>query len=310
MSTTFENKVIVQARLTTELLGIEQFAVERTCNNSDALNNPNRPKQPLRCDDFGRQNYTMQLPPTHDGKIYSFQEVNLAEKSPATNTKNCQSGTFQSKENFKRKRGQAVKSISEWIFPPGTKNKHSFVISSLRLGADPQVAFQQHDKQLEDIACTSPSLSSRKYRVGINRKRRLQERDDDSKTMVHPIVTGARFDKRFLRYKLSSGGERKEEILVRSLSVRTIPIRNYSQTKEAWEKGYIEIVPDEPPRTETSSRIGPRYQARIPSKSTCADTVDKFSPGYVKIMSMASSVVVYKEFFKFSPPQLTPSRNT
>jgi len=134
------------------------------------------------------------------------------------------------------------------------------------------------------------SLWTRKTSLEVSKKTKLQEKDHEimsidvgSKIMIHPVVIGAEFDNRFLKYELSPGGKKKEDILVRSLSTLTIPIKNCSQAKEAWEKNHIEEIPDEPSRAKTSSRIGPRYHARIPSNlidDAGTDTVDESLPGY------------------------------
>ena len=90
--------------------------------------------------------------------------------------------------------------------------------------------------------------------------------DGSTKAIIHPVVIGAEFDNRFLKYKLSPSGKKKKEKLIRSMSISKIPITNRNQAKEAWENNHIEEIPDEPPRSKSSSRVGPRYQARILSK--------------------------------------------
>jgi hypothetical protein len=221
-------------------------------------------------------------------------ENNSDKNSPGTNKNNDRksscSSTFRSKENSNRKSGRKVNSLIEWIFPPGTKDKHEFVVSSLRQGMDPEITFDDQDMR-KVLPSTPPSLSTRKVRLEINKKTKLEEKyrestsidGSSSKPMIHPVVRGAEFDNRFLKYELSPGGKQKKETLVRSLSILSIPVLNCSQAKGAWENNHMEEIPDEPSKAKTSSRIGPKYQARIPSKSrdddTGEDTVDRSIPG-------------------------------
>jgi hypothetical protein len=294
MYNTFKNERIATAYHSSRQVGTEQFTVtlKHNNNNFDILKNLNRQKQPFHCNGFGPQQNHMMKPPLINEKIrHSVVEINVGKNSPGKNKYDYQKSTFRSKENFNRKRGRKVKSVSEWIFPPGTKNKHGFVVSSLRQGIHPKIAYEdQNKRKVLPSTSPSPSLSTRKTRLKVNKKTKLQEKDKEttstdggsSKTMIHPVVTGAEFDNRFLKYELSPGGKKKKEILVRSVSMLTIPILNCSQAKEARENNHMEEIPDEPSRAKTSARIGPKYHARIPSKSTDdtgEDTVDRSIPG-------------------------------
>ena len=266
MSTTFDGEILVAACPTPGLVGMGHFAVERTLDDSETLNRLNSLN---RSHDFGQENSVIQLPQINDEKIDSAVE----KESLATITNNRRCCILGSKETIKRKQGLAVKSVSEWIFPPDTKNKHDFVVSSSRRGIGPKVTLEHKDEP-KDVRSTSPSLSTRNSRRGVNRKRTFHERESSCKSMVHPIVKGAEFDKRFLGYELSPAGEKKEDVLVRVLSLSTIAIRNFSHAEEAWERNWIERIPDEPSRSDSSSRVGPRYQALIPSKARNNERLD------------------------------------
>lgn len=259
LSTTFNGELFVAACPTPGLVGMAHFAVESTLDDSETLNSLN----PLnRSHDFGQENSVMHSPQNNDEKFDSAVD----KESSATITNNRRCCTLGSKETIKRKQGRAVKSVSEWIFPPDTKNKHDFVVYSSKRGIGPKVTLEHKDEP-NNVRSTSPSLSTTNSRRGVNRKRTIHEREFGRKNMVHPIVNGAEFDKRFLRYELSPSGEKKEDVLVRVLSLSTITIRNFGHAKEAWKRNFIERIPDEPSRSDSSSRIGPRYQARIPSKA-------------------------------------------
>lgn len=290
-----KNELIATACHSSRPVGTEQFTVSsKHNNNSNILKNLNRIKQSFHSNGFGQeQNHVMKPPTINEQARHSAIENNSCKNSPGTNKNNYRKSscsTFRSKENSNRKRGRRVESVSEWIFPPGTKNKHQFVVSSLRQGIDPKIANDDQDIR-KVLPSTPPSLSTRKLRLEINKKTKLEEKDKESTStdggssnkFIHPVVRGAEFDNRFLKYELSLGGKQKKETLVRSLSMLSIPILNCSQAKGAWENNHMEEIPDEPTRAKTSSRIGPKYQARIPSKSTDddtgKDTVDRSIPG-------------------------------
>jgi len=145
-------------------------------------------------------------------------------------------------------------------------------------------------EKLKALPCTpSPISTTKKIGSKVNKKSKLQEENPDNtmvdgstKAIIHPVVIGAEFDNRFLKYKLSLSGKKKKEKLIRSLYISKIPITNRNQAKEAWEDNRIEEILDEPPRPKTSSRVGPLYQARIPSKlkdDTGATMVNGSLPG-------------------------------
>jgi hypothetical protein len=256
-------------------------SVETTArNNIDSLNTSNLQKQAIYCNDMEQQRVMTKSSMINEGKP-TVCENNVGKNSLEKNKINslC-SRTFREKKGFKRKRGWVVENFSEWVFPPGTTNKHGFVVSSLRQGIDPNISCENQDKP-KATSSASTSISVRKNKAKVNKKTKLKRNDHETmlaqgpnKTMIHPTVKGAEFDSRFLKYEQYPDGEKKEDFLVRSLSVSTIPIKNYSQAKEAWEKNYIEEIPDEPSRSKTSSRIGPKYQARIPTKLPDGASVD------------------------------------
>lgn len=278
-SATFNDGLLLPAGRTPGLVETGQSAVERTLNNSETLNNNKNRKQDVYRSRASRQNTSViQLPLHEDEAIKGV----LEKDSQAALEKSCQSGAFGYEEKIKQKRGRAVKNVCQWVFPPNVKNRHKFVVSSLRQGITPDVAFQRVEGSKE-VQSTSPSLSTKKSNIRVNRKRSRHERNVGTNTMIHPTVRGAEFDKRFLRYKLTPAGERMEDILVRSMSLTAVRMRHVSHPKAAIRENHIEKIFDEPSRSESSSRIGPRYQARIPSKSIIDNArsgaaVDSFVP--------------------------------
>ncbi len=268
MTNSYENKMMVHGSHVFDLVEVGQFVSQRTHTNGHDSNHTIRESNLSRSNGLEQLERTMILQPTVESNVQSVLDVGASEKSTATNSKSCDSNTFQPKTIPKSKRGRAVKSLSEWNFPPGTENRHTFVVSSVRRGVGPKVAFRREDRS-----------SKGPFTVGVNRKRSRYDRAGADKAMIHPVVAGIEFDKRFLRYGRSQCGEKTKEILVRAICFESISSRNCSQAKEAWENKYMEQIPDEPSRTKTSSRIGPRYQARIPSKSTCPNAPDELFPG-------------------------------
>lgn len=246
-----------------DLVEVDPFASQRIHTNGHDSNPTIRDIDSSRSNSVEQLECTMKLPPRADSNDHSIHKVSVSERPLATNSKSCESNTFQPKNTPKNNRGRSVKGVSKWVFPPGTENKHSFVVSSVRLGVDPKVNFRHEDKSPKDP-----------FTVRVNRKRRRCSRADADKGMIHPVVAGVEFDKRFLTYGLSQCGETTKEILVRLIYFQS------SQAKRAWENNkFMEQIPDEPSRTETSSRIGPRYQARIPSKPTRPNVPDELLPG-------------------------------
>ena len=265
MSKSYENKMMVNGSRVFGLVEVEQFAAQITQTNDHDSNQIIRQSDSSPSDGFRLQERTINLPTTGDSNVQGVHKVGVVEQPPAANSNGRDSAAFQPKNTTKSKRGEAVKSVTEWIIPSGTENKHSFVVSCWRRGVDPKVAFRHEDKSPKDPGT-----------VRVNRKRRRYNKTDTDNKMIHPVVAGVKFDKRFLRYGLSQCGEKKKEILVRVLPYQS---PNCTQARVVWENEFMEQIPDEPSRTKTSSRIGPRYQTRIPSKSTCTNVPDKLSPG-------------------------------
>ena len=263
MTNSYESKMMVHGSDVIDLVEVDPFASQRIHTNGHDSNQTIHEINLSHSNSTEQLERAMKLPPRADSNGHSIHKVSVSERPLATNSKSCGSNTFQPKKISENNRGRSVKGVSKWIFPPGTENKHSFVVSSVRLGVDPKVDFRHEDKSPKD-----------QFTVRVIRKRRRCSRANADKGMIDPVVAGVEFDKRFLTYGLSQCGETTKEILVRLIYFQS------SQAKRGWENNeYLERIPDEPSRTETSSRIGPRYQARIPSKPTRPDVPDELLPG-------------------------------
>ena len=242
-----------------------------THHNNDHINNPNRPKRSLHCSGFGLGQQNDVVIPSNN-VTNNGHENNDGRNSVGESNKNYRKTTSSVKKNVNKKRERVVKAVTEWGIPPGIEDKYGFVVSSLKQGIDPDVVYE-HQEKSKSLTSTPSSISKKKIGSKFNKKNKQQEEDPDNttmvggrKTIIYPLVTGAEFNNRFLKYKLSPSGNKKKEKLVRSFSISNIPITNCNQAKEAWENNHIEEIPDEPPRSKSSSRVGPRYQARILSK--------------------------------------------
>ena len=255
MYSTFNNEVITTSCHPSRL-GTKQFATNTLHCNRNISNSSNQRTQSFSCGYNRQQNCMTQA--TTNFESCSVNELLDWKNTPRKNQGNS-SSICRSKKSFKRKRGSQVINISTWDFPPGTKNKHKLVGASIRRGINPRIT-----EEYQDV----PTLKSVRARRAIFNVVKQTKFNKGSKKLIHPTVTDAEFDKRFLKYELSPSGEKKMEILVRSFSMSSLPSKNRSQAKEAWENDHIAIIQNEPSRSTTSSRIGPRYQARIPSKLT------------------------------------------
>ena len=115
----------------------------------------------------------------------------------------------------------------------------------------------------------------------IKKKKKNHMKKETTTKMEFPKVIDAEFDNRFLEYKLSSDGMiEQKDILVRSLLSFSNNILVLKHNKNCqnivnkpWENNNndnnddpIEVIPDEPPRSNTSSRVGPQYAAEITPK--------------------------------------------
>lgn len=155
-----------------------------------------------------------------------------------------------------------VQWIAEWTFPPGTEDKHDFVTSSLRRGLDAEVI------QNETAAVVPP----RKKRKNIIKRKNLSNDDN----FVLPIVTGERFDTRFIEYDRTPEGKLKMEKLVK-VQASKLTIKDENGDHPAWgipPERCIEEIPDEPPRPKTASRVGPLYEALLPERYDAAHRCD------------------------------------
>jgi hypothetical protein len=202
----------------------------------------------------------------------------------------------------KKRRKTFVEDVTEWRIPSSkdssevVDDKYGFIVSSLQKGLDPDLIpipdhpdnnvnvneyeekQQQHQQQQQqnDLP-SSTKINSNK----IKKKKKNRKKKETTTKMEFPKVTDAEFDNRFLEYKSSSDGTVKQkEILVRSLlsfSNNILVMKNNKNCQnivnKPWENDNnnnnndrIEIIPDEPPRSKTSSRVGPQYAAEITPK--------------------------------------------
>ena len=174
-------------------------------------------------------------------------------------------------------------------------DKYGFIVSSLQKGLVPdsisisipdhpninisvheQQHKQQHKQQQDDL----PSNMQIDSNQIIKKMKKNHKKKETTTKMEFPKVINAEFDNRFLEYKLSSDGiMEQKDILVRSLlsfSNNVLVLKNNKNCQnivnKPWENNNhdnndpIEVIPDEPPRSNTSSRVGPQYAAEITPK--------------------------------------------
>jgi len=171
-------------------------------------------------------------------------------------------------------------------------DKYGFIVSSIQKGLDPDsipipdhpdnnVNFHEHEheekqqQQQNDLPSNTKIDSSK-----IKKKKKMNHKKKETTSKLEfPKIIDAEFDNRFLEYKLSSDGiMEQKDILVRSLlsfSNNILVMKNNKNCQnivnKPWENNndnndHIEVIPDEPPRSKTSSRVGPQYAAEITPK--------------------------------------------
>ena len=163
---------------------------------------------------------------------------------------------------LKKKQNKAVQGITEWKIPPSVpeNNKYEFILASLKQGINPNSNIE--NQQL-----------SNSLHFTIKRRIRRTAKKNHQQLLIIPKITGAAFDNRFLEYKVSSTGiEQKEKLVITSpLSFFRKNYRAEDNRAAGRKHGEcIEQIPDEPPRTKTSSRIGPLYEAPVLPKINTA----------------------------------------
>jgi hypothetical protein len=194
-----------------------------------------------------------------------------------------------------------VEGVTEWRIPSDSSevvDKYGFIVSSLQKGLDPDsipipdhpdnnvnVNVHEHEheekqqQQQNDLPSNTKIDSNKIKKMKKNHKN--HKKKETTTKMDFPKVIDAEFDNRFLEYKLSSDGIMKQkDILVRSLlsfSNNILVMKNNKNCQnianKPWENynDHIEVIPDEPPRSKTSSRVGPQYAAEITPKLNSND---------------------------------------
>mmetsp|Transcript_17678 Transcript_17678/g.20387 ORF Transcript_17678/g.20387 Transcript_17678/m.20387 type:complete len:684 (+) Transcript_17678:118-2169(+) len=220
-------------------------------------NNPDRPQKVQQ-----QQQQQLVQSSTNNSQVVVEGKTNKLLRITRNENRETKTNTSNNvQKKFKKKRRTNVHGITEWTIPSDTEDKYEFILSSLQQGLDPDNLIHYENKP----KITKNYLSShKKIDSKIKRKNRKKTNDGKTtKTIVEiPKITGAAFDNRFLEYKLLSTGNKQKEKLTRSL----LSFKSRHTDNKAWEN-YIEKIPDEPPRSKTSSRVGPLYQAQISSKA-------------------------------------------
>ena len=139
--------------------------------------------------------------------------------------------------------------VAEWKVPVGTANSGQFIATQLKQGIDAAEVFRQTDQK-------KYGRGKEKRRARRSKKSSKWEDDD-----TIPFVTNVEFDSRFLQYDRSPLGDLDQ--LVRP----TIVV----DAEEDPSESFIHKVPEEPFVSSSASRLGPRYQARVPSSRECGD---------------------------------------
>ena len=173
-----------------------------------------------------------------------------------------------------------ITGLTEWKFPAGMNNKFEFVASSLKHGFDAEVVnisqplpFSQEElsptKQVRKSRASarikqkkkSTSAPSTKHPTAGRKKKK--KKFDYHQKIFHHKVHGVEFDSRYLDYA-SKDGSKKEEKLVWSIgkNPNNDDLTGFGQI-------HMVQVPEMLPRaSKSSSRVGPMFQASIPTKVT------------------------------------------
>jgi hypothetical protein len=178
-----------------------------------------------------------------------------------------------------------VHGVSQWDFPLGTRNKSEFVFESLRGGFDAKVVtsditsfthpktqprhcrntrkrqLQFSEKASEDKIIRSNEKDESVPFGSPGSRRRINEGPTFEKK-IRPKATGIEFDTRFLSFALAPDGGIMEEKLVWSIDKSNDDVSYYDRREACMGK-----IPDLPKRCrESLSRVGPMYQARLPTR--------------------------------------------
>jgi hypothetical protein len=134
-----------------------------------------------------------------------------------------------------------VKDVAAWEFPAGVTDKWQYINSSIKEGRDATVLFE--------ATVEKPSSRSRR-----GRRKQVSENSDVAKDKDgdRQLVTEVEFDTRLLQYDTTPLGSLDR--LVRPSIVK-------ASGKPSDD--FLRKVPDPPILSKSSSRLGPRYQARV-----------------------------------------------
>jgi hypothetical protein len=188
-------------------------------------------------------------------------------------------------------RKSLVNGVSQWNFPLGILDKSKFVFDSLRQGFDAKVVrstiasltlptsqqrqtrnsrkrkIHYNEKALEDNVIGAEEKDKRPP-FGSPRSRRRTNEDPTYETKIKPKAAGVEFDTRFLSFELAPDGSFMVEKLVWSIENTRNNI-SYDSREASLEK-----IPDLPKQcSESFSRVGPMYQARIPKRLKLGNSI-------------------------------------
>jgi hypothetical protein len=160
------------------------------------------------------------------------------------------------------KRQTHVAYVAEWQFPVGTTNIGQYVVAQLKQGIDATVVLQQ--KCPKKYGRFAREKGRKNPKVAASSK--VDQAEELEKETV-PFITDVEFDKRFLQYDRSPLGYLDQ--LVRPPIV---------EAEEDPSDSFLQKVPDEPIVSNSASRIGARYQARV---APYCEYRDKRGDGYL-----------------------------
>jgi hypothetical protein len=129
--------------------------------------------------------------------------------------------------------------IAEWEFPPDIASKYEYIIAQLKEGKQPLVTKGR---------CEGEHMFTKKRRTG---RRKPQAQAEEKKE--GPIVADAEFDTSYLMYDESPLGFLDQLVRPSIVEIPSVP-----------PKDRLEKLPNQPVLSSSESRVGPRYQARIP----------------------------------------------
>jgi hypothetical protein len=146
------------------------------------------------------------------------------------------------------KRHTVVAYVAEWKFPVGTTNIGPYVVAQLKQGIDATVVLQPNFPKKYGRFVREKGKKSFK---GTTASSKVDEAEELQKE-TGPFITDVEFDKRFLQYDRSPLGHLDQ--LVRPSIV---------EAEEDPSDSFLQKVPDEPFVSNSASRIGAQYQARV-----------------------------------------------